>query len=160
MNPFVLNLLLALTWSAINANFTPAGLAVGFVVGYFVVGVTQPLFGRSRYMRRAWAVIYFALYFLFELFVSSVRVAIDVLRPGYHAKIEPGIVGVPLSVETDVEIALLANVISLTPGTLSLDVSDDKRVLYIHTMYDGSDPDLVRRQIKMGLERRVLGVTR
>lgn len=160
MSPFALNVLLALLWAAINSSFSPSGIAVGFAVGFVVVGVTQPLFGRSGYMRRFWAVLYFVAYFLFELFVSSVRVALDVVRFRWHESVEPGIVAVPLTVETDVEITLLANVISLTPGTLSLDVSDDKRTLYVHTMYDGSNPDAVRREIKGGLEKRVLEVMR
>lgn len=160
MSPFALNVMLALLWAAINSNFTPAGVGVGLLVGFAIVGMTQPLFGRSGYVRRTWSVVYFALFFLSELFRSSVRVAIDVMRPHSHASIEPGIVAVPLTVETDIEITLLANVITLTPGTLSLDLSDDKRVLYVHTMYGGADPDAVRAEIKGGLERRVLEVMR
>lgn len=82
------------------------------------------------------------------------------LRPKLRQNISPAIVAVPLDVEGDFSVTLLANVISLTPGTLTLDVSDDKRVLYIHSMYGGDDPDAVRREIKSGLERRVLEVTR
>lgn len=160
MSYFALNITLALLWAAINSNFTPAGIIVGFLVGYVVVGVAQPLFGSSGYMLRFWYIVYFMLYFLGELFKSSFRVAADVLRPNLHKNISPGIVAVPLDVHGDIPITLLANVISLTPGTLSLDVSDDKRVLYIHSMYGGDDPDAVRREIKTGLERRVLEVTR
>lgn len=160
MSPFAFNVLLALLWAAINSNFTPAGVAVGMLVGFGIVGLTEPLFARSGYMRRTWSVVYFVVYFLVELFRASVRVAIDIVRPRLHASIEPGIVAIPLTVETDIEITVLANVISLTPGTLSLDLSDDKRVLYIHTMYGGSDPDAVRAEVKGGLERRVLEVMR
>jgi multicomponent Na+:H+ antiporter subunit E len=56
---------------------------------------------------------------------------------------------------------LLANLITLTPGTLSLDVSADRRVLYIHVMYiDDDDLDSIRRSIKEGFERRVLEALR
>lgn len=160
MSYFALNIVLALLWAAINSNFSPAGIIVGFLVGYLVVGVAQPLFGSSGYLLRFWYILYFALFFLVELFKSSFRVAADVLRPDLYKRIRPGIIAVPLEVESDIEITLLANVISLTPGTLSLDLSDDKRVLYIHAMYDGDDPDAVRREIKSGLERRVLEVMR
>lgn len=160
MSYFALNIVLALFWAAINSNFSPAGVIVGFLVGYVVVGVAQPLFGGSGYLLRFWYLIYFVLFFLFELFRSSVRVAADVLRPNLYGNIQPGIVAIPLEVETDTEITLLANIISLTPGTLSLDLSDDKRVLYIHAMYGGDDPDALRREIKSGLERRVLEVMR
>ena len=71
----------------------------------------------------------------------------------------PGIVGVPLSAESDMEILLVANLISLTPGTLSVDLSDNRRTLYVHVMFL-DDPDQFRQSIKEGLERRVLEVTR
>jgi multicomponent Na+:H+ antiporter subunit E len=73
----------------------------------------------------------------------------------------PGIIAIPLDARTDLEITLLANLITLTPGTLSLDVSADRRVLYVHVMYiDNDDIEAVRRSIKDGFERRVLEVLR
>ena len=67
----------------------------------------------------------------------------------------------PLDARTDVEIALLANLITLTPGSVSLDLSEDGRVLYVHAMYiDGGDVEAYRRSVKEGLERRVLELLR
>ena len=56
---------------------------------------------------------------------------------------KPGIVKIPLDLETDVEITLLASLITLTPGTLSLDVSKDKKVLYVHSMYVYDKADFI-----------------
>ena len=53
----------------------------------------------------------------------------------------------------------LANSITLTPGTLGLDVSEDRKTLYVHSMWV-DDPDEVRREIKQGFERRVLELMR
>jgi multicomponent Na+:H+ antiporter subunit E len=72
----------------------------------------------------------------------------------------PGVIAVPLDARTDAEITLLANLITLTPGTLSIDVSADRKVLYIHTMDLGDDPVRFRREIKEGFERRLLEVMR
>ena len=73
----------------------------------------------------------------------------------------PGVVAIPLDARTDVEIALLANLITLTPGSVSLDLSEDRRVLYVHAMYiDGGDVEAYRRSVKEGLERRVLELLR
>lgn len=73
----------------------------------------------------------------------------------------PGVVAIPLDARTDVEITLLANLITLTPGSVSLDLSEDRRVLYVHAMYiDGGDVEAYRRSIKEGLERRVLELLR
>ena len=89
--------------------------------------------------------------------LSSLRVARDVISP--RPRFRPGIVGVPLDAETDGEITLLACLITLTPGTLSLDVSEDRKTLFVHSMWIG-DPDGFRREIKDGFERRVLELMR
>jgi multicomponent Na+:H+ antiporter subunit E len=73
----------------------------------------------------------------------------------------PGVVAIPLDARTDAEITLLANLITLTPGSVSLDISEDRRVLYVHAMYiDGGDVEAYRRSVKEGLERRVLELLR
>ncbi|MFW5662410.1 MAG: Na+/H+ antiporter subunit E, partial [Bacteroidota bacterium] len=74
-------------------------------------------------------------------------------------RMRPGVIALPLDAESDFEITMLANLITLTPGTLSLDTSDDKKTLYIHAMYLG-DPQEFKMEIKNGLERRLLEVTR
>jgi multicomponent Na+:H+ antiporter subunit E len=73
----------------------------------------------------------------------------------------PGVIGIPLDARTDAEITLLANLITLTPGSVSLDLSEDRSVLYVHAMYiDGGDVEAYRRSVKEGLERRVLELLR
>jgi multicomponent Na+:H+ antiporter subunit E len=73
----------------------------------------------------------------------------------------PGVIAIPLDARTDAEITLLANLITLTPGSVSLDLSEDRRVLYVHAMYiDGGDVEAYRRSVKEGLERRVLELMR
>ncbi|MCP6657999.1 Na+/H+ antiporter subunit E, partial [Klebsiella pneumoniae] len=71
----------------------------------------------------------------------------------------PGIVAVPLDVESDLEVTVLATVITLTPGTLSLHLTDDRRTLDVHAMYI-DDPAVLVRGIKEGFERRVREVFR
>jgi multicomponent Na+:H+ antiporter subunit E len=95
---------------------------------------------------------------MWELLLANLRLACDVLTPGYHLR--PGVVAVPLDARTDTEITLLANMITLTPGSFSLDVSADRRVLYVHVMYLDEDVDEFRRRIKNGFERRILEVLR
>ena len=95
----------------------------------------------------------FLAFFVWELVVSSLRVAYDVLTPTLHMR--PAIIAVPLEVESDLAITVLANFVSLTPGSLTLDVSSDRRTLYVHVMFVGSDVDAVRDEITQKLERRV-----
>ena len=89
--------------------------------------------------------------------MSSLQVAWDVLTPMHRSR--PGIVAVPIEAKTDFEITTLANLVSLTPGTLSLDLSSDHKTLYVHAMFV-DDPETIRRDIRLGMERRVLEALR
>jgi multicomponent Na+:H+ antiporter subunit E len=154
---FMLNLALAIIWQAVTGTFSLGGLAVGFCVGYAVLWIARPMFGDTRYFIRLWRIIGFFFYFLKEMIVSSLRVAYDVLTPPIHSR--PGVVKVPIRAETDLEITLLANLITLTPGSVTLDVSPDRKALYIHAMFI-DDPESVRADITNGLERRLLELMR
>lgn len=158
MKLFLLNILLALLWSAISGTFSAATLVAGFALGYIVLVLARPAFGPSRYYAGLWRGLAFAVFYVWELVLSSFRVAHDVLTPHLHA--EPGIIAVPLDARTDTEITVLANLISLTPGTLSLDVSADRRTLYVHAMYLDDGPDTLRDDLKEQMERRVLALFR
>lgn len=151
MNLFLLNLLLALVWGAVTASFAPANLLFGFVLGYLSLWTV-----RHRFEKRAWnRPVRFArlgVLFLVELVLSATRVAKDTLSP--RMDFRPAIVAVPLDLDDKLEIMLLANLISLTPGTLSVDVSDDRSTLYIHAM-NVDDPDELRRDIKEGFEHAI-----
>ena len=157
MSAFLWNLLLAIIWVALTEQFTPGNLIVGFGLGYLILTFTQPILGKSNYFYKVRQVLGFALYFLWELVLANLRVAYDVVTPTHHMR--PGVIAIPLDAKTDAEITTLANFITLTPGTLSLDVSEDRKVLYIHAMYI-HDREALRREIKSGLERRVLEVMR
>jgi multicomponent Na+:H+ antiporter subunit E len=89
--------------------------------------------------------------------VANIRMAHSVITPS--TTMRPGVIAIPLSAKTDAEITLLANLISLTPGTLSIDVSTDRKTLYIHAMFI-DDVDTMRYEIKTGFERRLLEVLR
>ena len=155
MNLFLLNVLLALLWAAVTGTLTLASLLTGFVVGVLVLALVGRALGGARYTSRLVRGVMLALFFLWELFASSLRVAWDVLTPRHGMR--PAIVAVPLDVTTDAEVTLLANLISLTPGTLSLDLSDDKRTLFVHAMYV-DDPEALKRSIKRDFEGRVMGI--
>ena len=155
MNLFLLNVLLALLWAAVSGTLTLASLVTGFAVGTLVLALVGRALGGARYASRLVRGGALALFFLWELFASSLRVAWEVLTPRHGMR--PAIVAVPLEVTTDAEITLLANLVSLTPGTLSLEVSDDKKTLFVHAMYV-DDPETLRRAIKRDFEGRVMRV--
>jgi multicomponent Na+:H+ antiporter subunit E len=159
MKMFLGNLGLALAWTMATGQFTLANLLAGLVLGYVILGFAQRAVGPSRYFAKVPQVVRFAFFYLGQLILANLRVAHDVVTPRHHMR--PGVVAVPLEARTDAEITLLANLITLTPGSLSLDLSADRRVLYVHVMYlPHNDVDAARREIKEGLERRVLEVLR
>ncbi len=152
MSLFLVNVLLALTWAAITGGYSFQNLAFGFLLGIFALSLIRGQVGSVGYFSRAMKILSLTLLFLYELVMSAVRVAVTVLKPNMDVK--PGIFAYHLNLERDIEITLLANMITLTPGTLSVDVSDDKKILYVHAI-DCSDPEANRRDIANGFERKI-----
>jgi multicomponent Na+:H+ antiporter subunit E len=157
MNYFLWNVLLAFVWATLTGQFTLGNVAGGFVLGYGILLLSQRVVGPSRYFLRVRQLVGFALYYLRELVLANLRVARDVLAPSYAMR--PAIIAIPLDARTDLEITLLSNLIALTPGSLGLDVSDDRSVLYVHGMFV-DDPEAFCRDVKDDLERRLLELLR
>jgi multicomponent Na+:H+ antiporter subunit E len=156
MNAFVVNMLLAFAWAAMTGDFSLLSLLTGLVVGFFALWLSAPLTGIERlYFVRVYRIVRLAAFFLYELTLSSVRVAWDVIRPFPRNK--PAIIEVPLTVQSDIEILLVTNLISLTPGTLSVDVLPDRSTLLVHAMF-ADDPDALIAELKGGMERMVAEV--
>ena len=159
MNGLLWNILLALAWMGMVEDFTPQTMLVGFALGFLILFLTRRVAGGPYYLIKVGQALELLLFTLWELILANLRVAHDVLTPRHYSR--PGVIGIPLDARSDAEITLLANLITLTPGTLSLDVSTDRSTLYIHIMYiDNDDLELVRRKIKDGFERRVLELLR
>jgi multicomponent Na+:H+ antiporter subunit E len=153
MRPLLLNILLGFAWVSVTGDLSLTNFLFGVVLGYvLILAFRNTLFPSTTYHYKVFQVLYFILFFIWELILSNLRVAREVLTPNLYAR--PGIIGVPLDLDNDLQITILANLITLTPGTLSLDVSSDKKTLYVHTMYV-DDPDEFRQSIKQGFEKRV-----
>lgn len=153
MNIFLMNITLAVAWAAMTGQLTTDSLVTGFIFGYLVLFVARRSLGDQSYFIKMRQALGFLAFFARELVVANMRVAFEVVTPTHHMR--PGVIAVPLDVRTDAQITLLANLITMTPGTLSLEVSRDRRVLYIHAMYV-DDMEAVRNGIKNGFERRVM----
>ena len=154
---FLSNLLLSLIWVALTGTFTLLNFLFGFLLSFVVMWLISRDRRESVYFTRGPKLIGFIFFFLYELVKANVQVAYDVITPSFYMK--PGIIKIPLTAKSDLEITLLANLITLTPGTLSLDVSDDKKVLYVHAMYV-KDKQKFIEGIKNGFEKRLLEILR
>lgn len=157
MSYFILNLFLAMAWTLINGQYSSVDFIVGFIVGYFTLSLCQPFGLKTGYFKKFTAFVKLVIYFCYEMIVSVAKVVWDVITPTHLS--QPDIVYVPLDAETDLEITLLANMVSLTPGSLSLDVTPDKKYLILHVMF-APDHESVKQDIKQGMEARILEVTR
>jgi multicomponent Na+:H+ antiporter subunit E len=91
-------------------------------------------------------------FFAWALIVANIKVAIDVIRP--RTAIRPAVVAVPLDVNSDAEILLLSMLINITPGSVTIDLSDDRQTLYVHVMHV-TTADASRAEIKAGFEQRI-----
>ena len=153
---FGINLLLAFSWLVLTGEFTPANFAIGFGISYLALlwadRATPADTPMSLYLRRVRKIISLLFYFLWTIVVANFRMAKAVLWPLSHLK--PAIVAVPLDLNSPIGITLLANWITLTPGTLSLEVAEDNNTIYIHT-YQCTDVDAFRNEIKDNFERRI-----
>jgi multicomponent Na+:H+ antiporter subunit E len=150
--------MLALVWAAITGDFSFSNVIAGFILGLLVLFFTRRVVGVPTYTQKLGKVLNLAAFFVRELFLANLRIAYEVVTPTHHMR--PGVVAIPLDVRSDAEITLLANMITLTPGTLSLDITADRSVLYLHAMYLDEDVDVFRHKIKDGFERRILEVLR
>ncbi|WP_018233780.1 Na+/H+ antiporter subunit E [Thioalkalivibrio thiocyanodenitrificans] len=151
------NIILALIWVSLSGHFTAINLFIGFVLGYLILAYAlRDLPAFANYAGKGPRFVRFVGFFIKELVKSNLRVAHDVLTRTHHMR--PAVIAFPLIAQSDGEITILANLISLTPGTLSLDVSSDRKVLYIHVMYF-DDEEEVHASIRY-METRMLEVLR
>jgi len=157
MKRLLMNLLLAIVWMALTGTFSAVNFIFGFLLSYFIIWIISRNDTDKRYFRRVPRIVSFAFFFIYELVKANIEVAYDVITPKFYMK--PGIVAIPLTVETDIEITFLANLITLTPGTCSLDVSEDKKTLYVHAMYIHDKQKFIDG-IKNGFEKRIIEIMR
>ncbi|MET3896770.1 multicomponent Na+:H+ antiporter subunit E [Devosia sp. UYZn731] len=157
MNFALLTIVLALLWAALTGNFSGPNLLLGAAIALASLLLLRGRIGQPSGLRRVIPAILLAVVFLHELLLSAIKVALVVMAPNLRAQLRPAIVAVPLTVKSDLEITLLANLITLTPGTLSIDVSDDKSVLYVHVLILEDRARLISG-IAQGFEKRIMAV--
>jgi len=157
MNPGALTILLALGWAAATGNFSLANLLLGALIGGFCLFLIRGQIGGAPFWSKALRVMSLALLFAEELILSALRVGLLVLRP--RLKLKPILLAFPLTATSDIEITLLANLVTLTPGTLSVDISADRRFLLIHAI-DVGDREALILSIREGLEAKVMEACR
>lgn len=149
----LINLILALAFLFWLGEAKFSYFFYGFCLAFAAISLIDLSFKRWLYPKKMYYFIKFSLFIVWEILVANLRVALEVLHISKAAK--PGVIAVPLSCRSEVEITLLANLISLTPGSLTLDVSSDRKDLYVHSMF-ADDPEKLKQEIKQKLEKPLM----
>ncbi|MEK5147848.1 MAG: Na+/H+ antiporter subunit E [Psychrobacillus psychrotolerans] len=153
----LLNVLIALTWMFLSVSFKPTTFIVGYLIGLLMLFMLRKSFSSRFYMDRLWAVVKLTSLFLKELVMSNFSVLKLIIQP--TMPIRPAIFAMPTVLEQDWEITLLSSLITLTPGTVVIDISDDNKTLYIHSL-DFEDIDEAIDSIRNTFEKAILEVSR
>lgn len=159
MNAVALNLVIATIWLLLSREPSTAVFVIGYVVGYGLIALFRSLVpGGPAYIRRSVALVRFAFFFAWQFLVANFSVAaVVLLRP--RDRLAPNYLTYDTSGLTPGEILLLCYCITLTPGTVSIRVSEDRKTLVIHAL-DAADPEAIRASILRDLQQPIQAFTR
>ena len=138
----ILNLGIAFVWTLLQAELTLLNFIVGYVLGLGFLVVFKGQLKEKLYIIKWWQVIVLLFVFIRELIIANFIVIAQVLRPKLNIK--PGIIAIPTILENDLQVTLLANMISLTPGTLSMEVSPDNKIIYVHVFHIDDEEKIIK----------------
>jgi len=148
--------MLALIWCLFHNSFDLNTFLVGFILALIILFLLRRSFFEQLFLVRVYLTAKLVAKFLIEVVKANLAVLRIIYRP--KLDLEPGIIEYPLRVKTDFRIALLANMITLTPGTLSVDVSPDKKYLYIHCLHI-DEIEKSKKGIRKNLEDPILAIS-
>lgn len=155
----LLNILLSLVWVALTGHLNYVNFVFGFVMGFFILWILarSGAISDKQYFFRVPKILLFILFFFYDMIRANIDVAKEILMPKH--KMSPGIVAFEHRLKTDFEITMLANVIALTPGTMVLKISDDRKYIYIHSLYLKDKEKFIER-LRNGLESKLIEIIR
>lgn len=153
----LLNFFIALVWMFLSSSMTVTTFVIGYLIGFLLLLVMRRFFNGRLYIDRLWAAFKLVVLFLKELTMSNIAVLLLVIKP--KLDIQPRFFALPTDLEHDWEITLLSSLITLTPGTIVVHVSDDQNILYIHAI-DADDVEDAIYSIKNTFEKAIKEVSR
>ncbi len=152
----LLNFFIAIVWMFLSSSMTATTFVIGYLIGFLLLLMMRRFLGAKLYTARLWATIKLSLLFISELIKSNIAVLRLVLRP--KLDIQPRFFALPTDLKRDWEITLLSSLITLTPGTIVVHVSDDQKTLYVHAI-DADDVDDAIDSIKNTFEKAIKEVS-
>ena len=149
----LLTLLLTVVWILLQNQLSAGMLVFGIILGVLIPWGTSIWWPDTPKGFRAGRMVFYSLIVIWDIIIANIQVAWIVLTVP-NAKLKPAWIVVPLELRQPEAITLLAGTITLTPGTVSADLSDDGHELLVHVLHT-DDPDAVRDEIKTRYERRL-----
>ena len=153
----LLNFSLAFLWMFLSANLTVNGFLIGFILGAVSLIIMRRFFTGRLYLERIWSIIKLICLFFKELILANIAVLKVVLKP--KLDMHPAFFKYETSLTQEWEITLLSSLITLTPGTVVVHISDDNKYLFIHAI-DAADVDETIASIRDSFEKAILEVSR
>ena len=151
-HPF-LTLLLTAVWILLQNKFSAGMLVFGLILGVVIPILTARWWTDRAQGIRPLRTLAYVLLVIWDIVIANIQVAWIILTKS-NDSMSPAWVVVPLDLKEPEAITILMGTITLTPGTVSADLSDNGRYLLVHAL-DASDPDAVRDEIKDRYERRL-----
>lgn len=153
----VVNLIISFMWMFLSETYTFTSFLFGYILGALLLLLLNRFFPGRFYLYPIYRLFILFLIFIRELILSN----IDIVKLVYsrNPDFEPGIFTMPIEVTKDWEITLLANLITLTPGTLTIAISEDRKYFFIHAMHI-DDKEQSINEIKNTFEKAILEVSK
>ncbi len=151
------NLVLMLIWAFLRSSYTLVDFCIGYLLGAVLLAIFQHRLGSPFYLRKVWSVCKLFCIFLRELVKANFQVFFIILHP--QLNIKPGIIKMEIFIRSPLGISLLANMITLTPGTLTMEISPDNRYLFIHVLNINNGEE-IKRNIRKNFEDNIMEVIR
>lgn len=154
-NQLLLNIFIAFLWMLLNDAWSVLNFSIGYLVGLLLIFIMRRFFPTPFYLKKLWALVKLIMLFIKELLMSSIYVLKQVVSP--QLTFTPGIFALETELSGDWEITALSLLITLTPGSVMMEVSPDGRVLYVHAM---NIPDSQVKNAMHAFEKAIMEVTR
>lgn len=147
------SLLLLVVWLMLNGSVSPGHIILGAVLAIIIPLICAPLQVPQPRIASPFRALRYVLMVLGDIVVANIQVALLVVGP--MRRINPGFVAVPLDLQETLPITVLASTVTMTPGTVSAEVSEDRKWLYVHVLDMPADEQEVIEHIKQRYEAAI-----
>lgn len=135
------SLLLFVVWLLLNNSVSAGHIVLATFFAITIPWLVDGMRDKHPKIRKPWLAVRYVLMVMKDILTANVEVALLIIGP--IKKLEPGFVAIPININSDLGITILASTVSLTPGTVSAEVSKDKAWLYVHALHVGNEAELI-----------------